>query len=109
EAISTHPLISVVRDEVSRIPTPEEADGRPVIIATGPLTSDTLSSDITRFVGRDHLYFYDAISPIVLAETIDRTKVFRASRWDRHTSDRFPANTSDQSTQPQSSEAEPDA
>jgi methylenetetrahydrofolate--tRNA-(uracil-5-)-methyltransferase len=106
EAITTHPLISVVRDEIARIPTAEEADGRPVIIATGPLTSDTLSSDITRFVGRDHLYFYDAISPIVLAETIDRTKVFRASRWDRHTSDRFPANTSDQ---PQSPEAEPDA
>ena len=45
---------------------------RPVIIATGPLTSDTLSMDVARFVGRDHLYFYDAISPIVLAETIDR-------------------------------------
>ena len=96
EAISTHPLISVVRDEIATVPTVEEADGRPVIIATGPLTSDTLSADITRFVGRDHLYFYDAISPIVLAETIDRTKVFRASRWDRHTSDRFAANTSDQ-------------
>jgi methylenetetrahydrofolate--tRNA-(uracil-5-)-methyltransferase len=54
-----------------------------VIIATGPLTSDTLSMDVARFVGRDHLYFYDAISPIVLAETIDRTKVFRASRWGR--------------------------
>jgi methylenetetrahydrofolate--tRNA-(uracil-5-)-methyltransferase len=97
DAIATHPLITIVREEIPRIPTPEEAAGRPVIIATGPLTSDTLSVDITRFVGRDHLYFYDAISPIVLAETIDRTKVFRASRWDRHTSDRFPANTSDQS------------
>lgn len=93
EAISTHPLITVVRDEIARIPTAEEADGRPVIIATGPLTSDTLSADITRFVGRDHLYFYDAISPIVLAETIDRAKVFRASRWDRHTSDRFASDT----------------
>ena len=55
----------------------------PVIVATGPLTSDALSADIARLVGGDHLYFYDAISPIVLAETIDRTKVFRASRWDR--------------------------
>jgi methylenetetrahydrofolate--tRNA-(uracil-5-)-methyltransferase len=89
EAISTHPLITIIRDEVPRIPSAEDADGQPVIIATGPLTSDTLSIDITRFVGRDHLYFYDAISPIVLAETIDRTKVFRASRWNRHTSDRF--------------------
>jgi methylenetetrahydrofolate--tRNA-(uracil-5-)-methyltransferase len=99
EAISTHPLISVVRDEIARIPTAEEADGRPVIIATGPLTSDTLSADITRFVGRDHLYFYDAISPIVLAETIDRTKVFRASRWDRHTSDRFASAAPDTSVE----------
>lgn len=94
EAITTHPLITIVRDEIPRIPSDVEAEGRPVIIATGPLTSDTLSADITRFVGRDHLYFYDAISPIVLAETIDRTKVFRASRWDRHTSDRFAPDTS---------------
>lgn len=94
EAISAHPLITIVRDEIPRIPSVEETGGRPVIIATGPLTSDTLSADITRFVGRDHLYFYDAISPIVLAESIDRTKVFRASRWDRHTSDRFASDTS---------------
>ncbi|HEY8550672.1 MAG TPA: methylenetetrahydrofolate--tRNA-(uracil(54)-C(5))-methyltransferase (FADH(2)-oxidizing) TrmFO [Vicinamibacterales bacterium] len=82
EAISTHPLITVVRGEVPEIPSPRE-DGGPIIIATGPLTSDALSADIVRFVGREHLSFYDAISPIVLAETIDRTKVFRASRWDR--------------------------
>ena len=55
----------------------------PLIVATGPLTSDRLSADIARFVGRDHLYFYDAISPIVLAETIDTSRVFRASRWGR--------------------------
>ena len=55
----------------------------PLIVATGPLTSDALSADIAALVGGDHLYFYDAISPIVLAETIDMTKVFRASRWDR--------------------------
>jgi methylenetetrahydrofolate--tRNA-(uracil-5-)-methyltransferase len=54
-----------------------------VIIATGPLTSDALSASIREFVGRDHLAFYDAISPIVLADTIDMSKVFRASRWDR--------------------------
>jgi methylenetetrahydrofolate--tRNA-(uracil-5-)-methyltransferase len=54
-----------------------------VIIATGPLTSDTLSQDIARLVGAQHLSFYDAISPIVLAETIDRTIVYRASRWGR--------------------------
>jgi methylenetetrahydrofolate--tRNA-(uracil-5-)-methyltransferase len=94
EAISTHPLITIVREEIPRVPDPigaaSAAEGvvAPIIIATGPLTSDALSQDIVRFVGRDHLYFYDAISPIVLAETIDRTKVFRASRWDRHTADR---------------------
>ena len=55
----------------------------PLIIATGPLTSESLSADIAALVGGEHLYFYDAISPIVLAETLDMSKVFRASRWGR--------------------------
>ena len=55
----------------------------PVIVATGPLTSSALSEDVAAFVGRKHLAFFDAISPIVLAESIDQTKVFRASRWNR--------------------------
>jgi methylenetetrahydrofolate--tRNA-(uracil-5-)-methyltransferase len=55
----------------------------PLVLATGPLTSEALSAEIARLVGGEHLYFYDAISPIVLAESIDRSKVFRASRWDR--------------------------
>jgi methylenetetrahydrofolate--tRNA-(uracil-5-)-methyltransferase len=80
--VSTHPLISIVREEVPRLPA-VESGWSPVIIATGPLTSVALSSDIRTFVGEDHLHFYDAISPIVLAETIDMSKVFRASRWDR--------------------------
>jgi methylenetetrahydrofolate--tRNA-(uracil-5-)-methyltransferase len=79
--LQQHPLITIVRDEVVAIP--ESTDREPVIVATGPLTSDALSADLARLVGGDHLYFYDAISPIVLAETIDRSKVFRASRWDR--------------------------
>ena len=81
DAIATHPLITIVREEVLTIPasTPQA----PVIVATGPLTSEALSADIARIVGGEHLYFYDAISPIVLAESIDRTRVFRASRWDR--------------------------
>ena len=79
--IAGHPLITVVRDEVSEIP--ESSEREPVIVATGPLTSDALSADIARLVGGDHLYFYDAISPIVLAESIDRSKVFRQSRWNR--------------------------
>ena len=80
EAVTTHPLIEVVRGEVPRIPQPS---GDPLIIATGPLTSDSLSADIADLVGAKQLYFYDAISPIVLAESIDRSKVFRASRWNR--------------------------
>jgi methylenetetrahydrofolate--tRNA-(uracil-5-)-methyltransferase len=80
EAIASHPLISIRRGEVTSIPS--SADG-PVIIATGPLTSDALSAEIATLVGSKHLYFYDAISPIVLGESIDRSKVFRASRWGR--------------------------
>jgi methylenetetrahydrofolate--tRNA-(uracil-5-)-methyltransferase len=77
-AVSSHPLISIRREEVTAIP----ADG-PVIIATGPLTSDVLSERIAELVGSTHLYFYDAISPIVHADSIDVTKVYRASRWSR--------------------------
>ena len=55
-----------------------------MIIATGPLTSDALSKSIQDMVGEEHLAFYDAISPIVLAESIDMSKVFRASRWGRN-------------------------
>lgn len=81
DALSSHPLITIVRDEVTAIP--ESSEQSPVILATGPLTSDALAADLLALIGGDHLYFYDAISPIVLAESIDRTKVFRASRWDR--------------------------
>ena len=80
-ALATHPLVTIVREEVLAIPPASERD--PVIVATGPLTSETLSADIAGLVGAEHLYFYDAISPIVLAESIDRGKVFRASRWNR--------------------------
>ena len=80
-ALAAHPLITVVREEVLAIPASSES--APVIIATGPLTSDALSAELASLVGGDHLYFYDAISPIVLAESIDRTRVFRQSRWNR--------------------------
>ncbi|MCC7125806.1 MAG: methylenetetrahydrofolate--tRNA-(uracil(54)-C(5))-methyltransferase (FADH(2)-oxidizing) TrmFO, partial [Acidobacteria bacterium] len=81
ELVSAHPRITVSREEIDRVPG---AEWSPVIVATGPLTSDALSADIQRLVGDQHLSFYDAISPIVLAESIDMTKVFRASRWDRN-------------------------
>ncbi len=80
-ALASHPLVTIVREEILAIPDSTERD--PVIVATGPLTSDALAADVARLVGGTHLYFYDAISPIVLAESIDRTKVFRASRWSR--------------------------
>lgn len=70
------PRIRVVREEVEKIP----AEGI-VIIATGPLTSGALAEDIARRTGSQGLYFYDSISPIVDAATIDRTKVFAASRY----------------------------
>jgi methylenetetrahydrofolate--tRNA-(uracil-5-)-methyltransferase len=81
-AISEHPLITLVREEIADIP-PSRGPREPVVIATGPLTSAPLSSAIAAFVGQDHLYFYDAISPIVLAESIDLGVAFRASRWGR--------------------------
>jgi methylenetetrahydrofolate--tRNA-(uracil-5-)-methyltransferase len=79
-AITSHPLITVAREEIPRLP---QDDGFPLIVATGPLTSPSLSADIAALVGSDHLYFYDAISPIVHGDSIDRSKVFRASRWGR--------------------------
>jgi methylenetetrahydrofolate--tRNA-(uracil-5-)-methyltransferase len=89
-AITSHPRIRVERRELTRLPSPEEMS--PLVVATGPLTSEALSADIAAFVGRDHLAFFDAISPIVLAESIDMTRVFRASRWNRslRTADRTP-------------------
>ena len=81
EAVLAHPRIMVERGEVAKVPGGEWS---PVIIATGPLTSDALSQDIQAMVGEEHLAFYDAISPIVLAESIDLSKVFRASRWGRN-------------------------
>src|SRR6266481_195481 len=81
QAIHEHPLITLVREEITTIPHATSSD--PVVVATGPLTSESLSAAIVKLVGAEHLYFYDAISPIVLAETIDMKKAFRASRWNR--------------------------
>ena len=84
ESLESHPLVTIRREEVTTIP--DDADLRsPVIVATGPLTSEALSAEVVKFVGSEHLYFYDAISPIVLAESIDRSKAFAASRYGRDT------------------------
>jgi methylenetetrahydrofolate--tRNA-(uracil-5-)-methyltransferase len=79
--ITNHPLITVVREEITSIPASSE--GHPVIVATGPLTSVLLSEALANLVGGGQLYFYDAISPIVLADSINHDKVFRQSRWNR--------------------------
>jgi len=99
DAVQSHPLISVVREEMHAVP--REASFYPLIIATGPLTSDALSRDIAALVGGDHLYFYDAISPIVLAETIDHDTVFRASRWDRSLRGSDPGDAATQGSDPE--------
>lgn len=75
--IGGHPLIEIIRAEVQAIPD------RPAIIASGPLTSDALANDIKRLSGEDHLYFYDAVSPIVHAESINMDVAFRQSRYDK--------------------------
>ncbi|HEY8151282.1 MAG TPA: methylenetetrahydrofolate--tRNA-(uracil(54)-C(5))-methyltransferase (FADH(2)-oxidizing) TrmFO, partial [Vicinamibacteria bacterium] len=76
EAVAGLPQVRLHREESSRIPA-----GPVVIVATGPLTSDALAAEIAAFVGQAHLYFYDAVSPVVDAETIDFSRTFRASRY----------------------------
>ncbi len=82
EALAAEPLVAIHREEVARIPSTTDPRA-PVIIATGPLTSERLSSDINALVGTEQLYFFDAISPIVHADSIDHSLVFRASRQAR--------------------------
>jgi len=74
--ITSHPNIEVVREEVQSLPSDET-----VVIATGPLTSPALTQEITKLTGAGQLYFYDAISPVVDAETISHDIVFRAARY----------------------------
>jgi len=76
EAVAALPGITIHREEVPRIPEDPVA-----IVATGPLTADALASEIAAFVGQSHLYFYDAVSPVVEADTIDLSRTFRASRY----------------------------
>jgi methylenetetrahydrofolate--tRNA-(uracil-5-)-methyltransferase len=82
-AIAAEPNIRVIREEVTRL---DPEDGL-TIVATGPLTSGTLSEEIQRITGSDHLAFYDSISPIVDAESIDMERVYFAARWDKGTAD----------------------
>ena len=74
--IKSNELIDLKREEITKIP--EEGI---VIVATGPLTSDALCAEISSLTKSEYLYFYDAISPIIDADTIDRSKIFRGSRY----------------------------
>jgi methylenetetrahydrofolate--tRNA-(uracil-5-)-methyltransferase len=86
ERIEAHPNIEIIREEVTSI-SDKSAIGDPqsaiTIIATGPLTSEALTAEIMRFTGDDQLYFYDAIAPIVAADSIDMSVAFKAARYDK--------------------------
>jgi methylenetetrahydrofolate--tRNA-(uracil-5-)-methyltransferase len=82
DAIIREPLITVRREEVTQI-----NEAQLTIIASGPLTSDALSQEVARLSGASHLYFYDSISPIVEADSIDMARVYLAARYDKGTAD----------------------
>lgn len=82
KAIKSNPYISVKTEEVSKIFADEYT-----IIATGPLTSDLLSKEISNFIGDNGLYFFDAAAPVLTEESIDKTKVFKAARYNKGTAD----------------------
>src|SRR3569833_493925 len=84
EEIAAQPRIRVIREEVASLDQGEYAI---TIVATGPLTSDALSADIGRITGSQHMSFYDSISPIVDAESIDMERVYFAARYDKGTAD----------------------
>ena len=71
ETLERHPNITIIREEVTVLP-----DSRPLILATGPLTSDLLAAEIAKLTGGDSLSFYDAVAPTVTADSLDYTKVF---------------------------------
>lgn len=77
QKIESHPNIEIIREEVKEIPV------SPVIVASGPLTSESLSKSIAALSGEEHLFFFDAISPIVRAESINMETAFRASRYEK--------------------------
>jgi methylenetetrahydrofolate--tRNA-(uracil-5-)-methyltransferase len=87
EAIAREPRITVVREEVTRLEGEGDDFEGLTIVASGPLTSPALSSEIARLAGQEHLAFYDSISPIVEADSIDRERVYMAARWDKGTAD----------------------
>jgi methylenetetrahydrofolate--tRNA-(uracil-5-)-methyltransferase len=82
EAITQHPRIRLIREEVKCLP-----DAGVTVVATGPLTSESLAQEIATLAGQEQLSFFDAMAPIVTLESIDQSKVYRASRYDRGEAD----------------------
>ena len=82
DAISSEPLITIRREEVTHL-----NEEQITVIATGPLTSNALTQEISKLAGTTHLYFYDSISPIVEADSIDMSKVYLAARYDKGSAD----------------------
>ncbi len=82
--ISAHPVIERVSEIVTSIP-----EARPCVIATGPLTGDALAKDLERVLGQGQLAYYDSIAPIIAADSIDRSAVFEASRYDKGGDDAY--------------------
>ena len=81
EIMATHPLIEIIREEIFDIPSATPANS-PVILATGPLTSDPLAESLATLTGQKRLAFYDAIAPIVAADSLDMTIIYCKSRYD---------------------------
>src|SRR5690606_34240114 len=84
ERLASLPNVTIIREEMPSIP--EEG---PVVIATGPLTSESLSNEIMQVTGSEDLYFYDAAAPIVTAESVDERFGFWGARWGKGTADYF--------------------
>lgn len=81
QIVENHPNIEIIREEITQLPK------TPTIVATGPLTSDSLCSEIKKLTGEDNFHFFDAVAPIVKKETINFEKAFYASRWDKGNAD----------------------
>ena len=80
EKVSNHPNVKVIHKELTEIPMEDDAV---TIVATGPLTAGALAEDIKKRVGQGYFYFYDAAAPIVTLESVDMTRAWRASRYDK--------------------------
>ncbi len=81
QAVEEHPGITVIREEVTSLPELPETNC-PVILATGPLTSEAMTAALVELTGEQHLAFYDAIAPIVAADSLDMDIIYQKSRWD---------------------------